>query len=276
MTFNRILFFTLPLIFFVPLLRSGELSVQLIPQARVEYEGTGFREAPNGWELKVKPWSPAGGIRWRTELSPLWGFQAQYWKNRPAYFAEFGNSAGGDKNQTGQMKLSMQSLWVDLRHPLSGSPVEAVFGVNGLYQTIRQKDVVFLGNPEPGSSLETQTGLGAHLGFHGKGLGRPLAWGPSLFWDGELLLGHYFFTHNTLTSDEGSIHRGGYTYNIRLEGGLAWSRWRFSFGYTRQLYEILVPGGRRFTPGAAESATASLPINKVDLFGPYLALGWTY
>ena len=44
----------------------------------------------------------------------------------------------------------------------------------------------------------------------------------------------------------------------------------------RQLYEILVPGGRRFTPGASESATASLPINKIDMFGPFFALGWTY
>lgn len=276
MTLRRTFLSALGTIIFIPFLQAGELSVQLMPQARVEYEGTGFREVPSGWELKVKPWSPAGGIRWRTELSPLWGFQAQYWKNRPAYFAEFGNSAGGDQNQSGQMKLSLQSLWVDLRHPLRGSSVEAVFGVNGLYQTIRQKDVIFWGNPEPGSSLETQMGLGAHLGFHGKGQGLPLSWGPALFWDGELLFGHYFLTHNTLTSDEGSIHQGGYTYNMRLEGGLAWARWRFSLGYSRQLYELFVPGGRRFTPGATASATASLPINKVDIFGPYLALGWTY
>lgn len=264
------------LLFLSPLLKAGEFSLQLVPQARVEYEGTGYREVPSGWELKVKPWTPAGGVRWRTELSPTSGLQIQYWKNRPAYFAEFGNSAGDGKTQTGQMELSMQSLWVDLRRPLAGSPVEVVFGVNGLYQTLRQKDVAFWGTSEPGSSLEIQTGLGAHIGFHGKGLGRPMAWGPSLFWDGELLFGHYFLTHNTLTTDGGSIHQGGYTYNMRLEGGLAWSRWRLSLGYTRQLYELLVPGGRRFTAGADSSAAASLPINKTDFSGTFMALGWTY
>lgn len=257
-------------------MRAGELSLQILPQARVEYEGTGYREVPNGWELKVKPWSSAGGVRWRTELSPTWGFQMQYWKNNPAYFAEFGNSAGAGQEQTGQMKLALQSLWVDLRRPLAGSPVEVVFGVNGLYSTLRQKDVVFRGTPEPGSSLETQTGLGGHVGFHGKGQGHARGRGPSMFWDGELLFGHYFLTRNTLTSDDGSIHQGGYTYHMRGEGGLAWSRWKVSLGYTRQLYEILVPGGRRFTPGASESATASLPINKIDMFGPFFALGWTY
>lgn len=274
-SFRRCLF-VLPLLLTFPSLRAGELSLQWMPQARVEYEGTGYREVPSGWELKVKPWTPAGGIRWRTELSPRWGFQMQYWKNSPAYFAEFGNSAGDNKNQTGQMKLSVQSLWADLRRPLAGSPVEVVFGVNGLYQTIRQKDVAFWGTPEPGSSLETQTGLGGHLGFHGKGLGRPMGWGPAWFWDGELLFGHYFLTHNTLTAEGGSIHQGGYTYHMRAEGGLAWTRWRLSLGYTRQLYEILVPGGRRFTSGAEKSAAASLPINKTDFFGTFLALGWVY
>lgn len=276
MSLRRLLVFIFPLFLSVLFVRAGELSVQIIPQARVEYEGTGYREVPSGWELKVKPWTPAGGIRWRTDVSHQLGFQVQYWRNRPAYFAEFGNSAGGNQDQTGQMRLAVQSLWVDLRHPLAGSSVEAVVGVNGLYQTLRQKDVVFHGTPEAGSSLDTQMGAGVHLGFHGKGLGRPMKWGPALFWDGELLIGHYVLTRNTLTTDGGSIHRGGYSYNMRLEWGLAWSRWRLSLGYTRQMYELLVPGGRRFTAGADQSATASLPINKDDFFGTFLALGWTY
>ncbi|MBK8575152.1 MAG: hypothetical protein IPN90_05565 [Elusimicrobia bacterium] len=261
---------------FLPFLRAGELTFMVLPQARVEYEGTGYREVPSGWELKVKPWTPAGGIRWRTDFSSTLGFQVQYWMNRPAYAIEFGNSAGESSAQEGQMRLALQSLWVDLRRPLAGSPVEAVFGVNGLYQTIDQKDMVYHGKPEAGSSSETQTGLGAHIGIHAKGGRRPRGQGPALFWDGELLIGHYFVTHNTLTSEDGSIHQGGYTYNGRLEGGLAWPRWRLSLGYTRQMYEIFVPGGRRFTPGASESATASLPINKTDIFGTFLALGWTY
>ncbi len=277
MTFRRAVLPSVLALLAAPLLRAGELSLQIMPQARVEYEGTGFREIPEGWELKVKPWTAAGGLRWRTDPAPLWGFQMQYWKNRPAYFAEWGNSAGGSAAQTGQMELSVQSLWADVRRPLAGSGVEAVFGINGLFQSLRQKDVAFNGIAEPGTSRETQTGLGAHIGVHAKGRGRPFAGGFSPFWDGELLFGHYFATRNTLTADGGSIHRGGYAYNGRLEGGLAWTRWRLSLGYSRQMYEILVPGGRRFTPGTAtQGATASLPINKVDFFGTFFALGWTY
>jgi len=274
MRLNR--FFILSASFFLwgPFGRAGELSLQIVPQARVEYEGTGYREEQSGWELKVKPWTSAGGVRWRTDLSPQWGFQVQYWRNRPAYFAQFDNNAGGTQDQTGQMRLAIQSLWLDLRHPLAGSTVEAVAGINGLYQTLRQKNMVYNQTPEPGSSVDKQSGLGAHLGVHGKGQGHAMSWGPALFWDGELLFGHYFLTHNTLPTDGGSIHQGGYSYNARLEGGLAWTRWRLSLGYTRQMYELFVPGGRRFAPGS--KATASLPINKDDFFGTFLALGWTY
>ncbi|MBL8022944.1 MAG: hypothetical protein JNK54_01485 [Elusimicrobia bacterium] len=224
----------------------------------------------------MKPWTPVGGIRWREELSPHLGFQTQYWANRSAYYAEFGNSAGTHLAQEGQARLSLQSLWVDFRRPLVGSSIEGVLGMNGAYQSLRQKNIVFQGNPEPGASREIHAALGAHLGFHGKGVSHPWARGPGLFWDGEILLGHYLWTKNRLTSEDGSIRRGGYTYALRMEGGLAWERWRLSLGYTRQLYEILVPGGRRFTPGTSSSATASLPINKTDLFGAFLALGWTY
>lgn len=253
-----------------------ELSFQWMPQARIEYEGTGYREVPNGWELKVKPWTPAGGVRWRTDPVPGWGVQAQYWMNRPSYAYEIGNSAGDSANQTGQTELSLQSMWVDLRRPLARSSVEVVFGVNGAYQSFRRKDVVFLGSSEPGTVHEKQTALGGHIGFHGYGMAQKMDWRPALFWDGELLLGHYFWTRNALDTEGGGIHRGGYSYLFRLEGGVAWPRWRCSFGYTRQLYEILVPGGRRFTPGQESSATASLPINKTDLFGFFLALTRTY
>ena len=96
--------FFFPLLFLVPSVRAGELSLQILPQARVEYEGTGYREVPNGWELKVKPWSSAGGVRWRTELSPTWGFQMQYLKNNPAYFAECGNSVVSQTEAAGERR----------------------------------------------------------------------------------------------------------------------------------------------------------------------------
>lgn len=255
---------------FVGVAYGGEISLQWVPQARIEYEGTGYREVPNGWELKVKPWNPAGGLRWREDLSSLWAIQTQYWMNRASYAHEFGNSAGGDNDQKGQTKLALHSLWIDARRALAGSPVEAVFGLNGVRQSFDRKDIVFRGASEPNTAHEVHTALGGHVGFHGQGRGRPDHPRGGPFWDGELLLGHYFWTHNTLTSDQGGIQRGGYSYSFRLETGWARGSSRWSVGYTRQLYEILVPGGRRVTPGT-ESATASLPINKTDLFGFFLA-----
>ncbi len=260
-------FFSLGLVLAsLPLRAGGSLSLQWIPQARMEYEGTGYREDPQGWELKVKPWTPVAGIRWRQDLPASLALQTQYWINRKTYAEEFGNSASETEKQTGQTALSFQSLWVDLRHALWQSPVEAVGGVNGVYQTFHRKEMVFGGVPEQGESLETQTALGVHMGFHAGGEAR------GFYWDGEALLGHYLWTRNKLTTGGGSIDRGGYTYILRLEGGLVLGRARIGLGYSRQLYEILAPGGRSLPNGSA----VSLPINKTDLFGPFLTAGWTY
>jgi hypothetical protein len=155
--------------------------------------------------------------------------------------------------------------------------VEAVFGANGVRQSLDRKDIVFRGVPEPNTAHEVHTALGGHVGFHGQGRGRPEH--PArrtLLGRGTVTVGHYFWTHNTLTSEEGGYSaRGAIPTRFRLETGWARGPSRWSVGYTRQLYEILVPGGRRVTPGT-ESATASLPINKTDLFGFFLAYTRTY
>ncbi|MBL0349235.1 MAG: hypothetical protein IPP68_02520 [Elusimicrobia bacterium] len=251
--------------------RAGEWSVQYLPQVRTEYEGTGFRQVPNGWELKVKPWTPAGGLRWQQPLAPKLSLQAQYWVNRSAYFKEDGNTQLGPLRQTGLTRQSIQSLWVDVRRPLAGSAVEAVGGVHGVYQSFRRKDIVFNGAADPSSTLDTQSGLGAHLGVH---FGRllPPEERRGYFWDGELLLGRLLWTRNNRRTEGGGIHSGGYTYSFRLEAGRAVGPLRLSLGYARQMYEILVPGGRALPSGAA----GSLPINKTDFFGPYLSVGWAY
>lgn len=252
-------------------LRAGEWTVQWVPQARVEYEGTGFRETPNGWELKVKPWTPAGGLRWRQSLSPRLTAQVQYWANRPAYFYEIGNSSTPVLNQIGQTRQSVQALWVDLRRPLAGSGVEAVGGVHGVYQSFRRKNIVFNSVPEPESTLDTQTGLGVHMGV-ALGSPRGLSTDRRWFWEGEFLLGRLLWTKNNRRVEGGSIRWGGYTYSFRWEVGRTWGRTRWGVGYTRQLYEIFVPGGRSLSGGAA----GSLPINKTDFFGPYFSLGWVW
>lgn len=246
--------------------RADEWSLQLLPKGFVEYEGSGFRESPSGWELKVKPWNPVGGLRWRRVLGPGWACQAQAWANRATFAGEIGNRSA--IQQYGQTSLAVQSLWVDLRRPLRASPVEVVFGVNGSRQVFKRKDIVF-GVPEPETARETLQALGGHLGFHA---GR-LPGDRGFFWDGEILLGHSFWTRNRLRADGGTIDRGGYTYAFRWEGGFATPRWRLSAGYARQLYEVLVPGGRSLP---TTGATVSLPINKTDLFGPFVAVGWTY
>ncbi len=248
---------------------AGEFSLQGVPQARMEYEGTGFRQTPNGWELKVKPWTPAAGFRWRASVTPKLAWQAQYWVNRSAYFMEDGNTQAGPLRQTGQTRQSLEALWVDLRRPLGGSSVEAVAGVHGVHQSFRRKSIVFNTLPEAETALDTQTGAGLHLGFHAR---RGPREGRPGYWEGEVLLGHLVWTRNNNPTEGGSIHRGGYTYAVRLEAGRVFGRARLGLGYTRQLYEILVPGGRALPTGAA----ASLPINKTDFFGPYLSLGWTY
>jgi len=245
---------------------ADEWSLQLLPKGFVEYEGSGYREAPSGWELKVKPWNPVGGLRWRRDLCADWAVQAQAWANRATYAGEIGNRSG--IQQYGRTSLAVQTLWVDARRPLRGSPVEVVFGVNGARQVFKRRNIDF-GGPEPDTARETLQSLGAHAGFHA---GRkPAARG--LFWDGELLLGHSFWTRNRLRVEGGTIDRRGYTYHFRWEGGYSTGRWRLSAGYARQLIEVLVPGGKALP---TTGATVSLPINKTDLFGPFIALGWTY
>lgn len=244
--------------------RAGEWSVQYLPQARIEYEGTGYRETPNGWELKVKPWTAAGGLRWRGGVD--WPLQAQYWVNRSAYFLENGNTQSGPLRQTGQTRQSVQSLWVDAGRSLAGSSVQAVAGVHGVHQRFRRKDIVFNGVEETATTVDAQTGVGLHLGFRGAQGAGPY------FWDWELLLGRLLYTRNNRRTDGGSIRSGGYTYAFRVEAGRSVGSWRLAVGYTRQMYEILVPGGRSLPTGAA----GSLPINKTDFFAPYLSVGWAF
>lgn len=245
---------------------ADEWSLQLLPQGYVEYEGSGYRQVPSGWELKVKPWNPVGGIRWRRTLSVDWAVQAQAWANRATYAGEIGNRSG--IQQYGQTSLAVQTLWLDARRPLRFSPVEIVFGVNGARQVFKRKAIEF-GAPEPDTARETLQSLGAHVGFHAGRKPPP----RGFFWDGEILLGHSFWTRNRLRVEGGTIDRRGYTYHFRWEGGYAVGRWRLSAGYARQLVEVLVPGGKSLP---TTGATVSLPINKTDLFGPFLALGWTY
>jgi len=251
---------------------SSDFSLYGLPQALMEYEGTGYREVSAGWELKVKPLCPVGGIRWRHEFNKQWALQSQYWVNRPTYAEESWNARSPDVKQFDQTRLSLQSLWADVRAPLWASPVEVVAGVNGAYQSFRRKNIVYGSTNEPGDYLETHTALGVHMGVHAGSQKNSGAHRPGSYWDSEVLLSHYLWTKNNLTTSGGTIDTGGYAYSFRLEGGLVFGRVRLGVGYLRQMYEIFVPGGRSLPEGSA----VSLPINKTDLFGPFISLGWIY
>jgi hypothetical protein len=142
-------------------LAAGEISLIYLPQARMEYEGTGYRQTTNGWELKVKPKSSGAGLRWRHSLSGNLSTQVQYWRNEPFYAREDGNSLSVTHRQTGQTKLAVQWFMADLRRPLAQSPVEAVAGLQGIDESFRRKNIVFNQAAEAGSAHEKIGALGA-------------------------------------------------------------------------------------------------------------------
>jgi len=246
-------------------LRAGEIALYGLPKAQVEYEGTGHRQYASGWELKVKPETPAAGLRWRQPLTEKLSLQAQYWLNRPAFNREDGNSQSTSLRQTGQTRLAVQNFVVDLRRPLEGTPVEVVAGLQGACETFTRRDIVFNGAAETGRPVERLWGAGAVIGLHGGRAGR-------LYYDWEALLGHLFFTGNSQEINGGSIHRDGYTYLLRLEGGVRLKDWRLGAGFVRQLLQIQAPGGKSLPSGA----TTSFPINKTDFFSPFIAVTYDY
>lgn len=246
-------------------LRAGKLSVYYLPSARVEYEGTGFRQFDAGWELKAKPLKTGQGLRWRHDLSDSLAVQFSYWRNDPTFFSEDGNTRGGPLRQTGQTKLALNNFFIDLRKPLHDSSVEAVGGIQGACVSMRRKNIVFNLSPESGSPRERLSALGPYIGFHG-GNSR------AFYWDWELTLGHFFWTQNTQKTAGGSIHRGGYSYNFRFEAGWQRGDWGIGAGYVKQMLEITVPGGKALPSGAA----ASLPINKFDFASPFVTVNYAY
>ncbi|MBI4396430.1 MAG: hypothetical protein HY548_05000 [Elusimicrobia bacterium] len=243
-----------------------ELSFYVLPGAQVEYEGTGYRQFDEGWELKVKPRRSGTGIRWRRSLAKDLALQAQYWQNDAFYAREDGNAVSATRRQTGQTKLSVQSFVMDVRRPLEGSSVEVVAGLTGVYETFHRKDIVFNSSPEANHAQTDLSAAGAQAGFHaGRQRGK-------FYWDGEMTIGHLFLTHNSQTTEGGSIHRNGYTYAFRLESGWKVQNFGFGVGYVRQLFQIMTPGGKTFPSGAA----ASLPINKTDFFSPFISASYQF
>jgi hypothetical protein len=245
---------------------ANEAALYYLPGAQLEYEGTGYREVSNGWELKVKPRSSAAGLRWRHRLTENWSMQAQHWRNQAFYAREDGNAFNDALRQTGQTRLSLRNFLVDVRHPLGGSLVEAVAGTQAVYATFQRRDIVYNLAPAAGSPKERLAGYGAFFGLHGV---KP---GKRFYLDWELLFGHLFFTRNKQNAAGGSIRDDGYTYSARIEGGVRVGRWSVGVGYFRQLAQIMVPGGKTLPSGAV----SSLPINKIDFFSPLATVRYEY
>ncbi|HRY28795.1 MAG TPA: hypothetical protein P5079_02020 [Elusimicrobiota bacterium] len=249
---------------------AGEISLMYLPQSQIEYEGTGYRRFDEGWELKVKPQSAAAGFLWRHPLSDRWDLQAQFWRNQSFFAREDGNAKSDLMRQTGQTELTVNNLILDVRRPLAGSSVRAVAGLQGVYENFHRKEILFNAVPEAGDSRENLSAAGAVLGFAGAS---PDSTDRNRFYCGwEALFGHFFYTRTSHAIDGGSIHRDGYSYALRLETGYQMRKWRLGAGFVRQLIQVQVPGGRTFPGGAA----ASLPINKTDFFGLFLALSHVY
>jgi hypothetical protein len=243
---------------------AGEGSFYFLNNLAVQYEGTGFRQVPSGWELKVKPQGTGEGFRWR---GGRW--QAQYWRNNPYFSFENGNSATPTLQQRGQTRLSFDTLVLDGRLPLAGCAVEAVAGLQGTRVLFEREKIQFQLVPEAASARERLTALGPTLGLHGAAENPFGKW--ALWADGEILATHYFWTRNRLRAEGGGLHRDGYGYLFRAEAGLRRGAFRIGVGVVRQATEIVVPGGLALPGGAA----ASLPVNHVDFESPFVSLTWT-
>ena len=88
----------------------------------------------------------------------------------------------------------------------------------------------------------------------------------------EVTVSHFFFTHNRLRVEGGGIHREGYAWEGRAEGGVKIGLWRLGGGYVQQMWEVSVPAGKALSTGAV----ASLPINKTDFGGFFMAISRAY
>lgn len=240
-------------------LRAGEVAIYYLPQAQLQYEGSGFREQQAGWTFKVKPENPALGLRWRHEVSPKAAWQTQYLQNAPKFYPSVGS-------QTGQMRLALTQVMTDFRTPIANSNAEAIIGVQGAWASLEQKEIIFNGAPEAATPLERMRAAGGYIGVHA---GRAH---EHFFWDGEFTIGHYFTTHNSLKAAGGAITRYGYSYWFRAEAGYKSGAWRLGLAYLRGLVRIDVPGGKTLPGGA----TASMPINKFDFFSPAIAISYAY
>lgn len=243
--------------------KAGELALYYIPQAHLQYEGTGFREVSGGWEIKVKPVNGALGLRYRTPLTDLTSLQIQYWLDKTSFMKEFNTTEG--EQQEAQTRMTLNNLMIDLQYPLAHSAWKAVAGLQGVHHTFYRKDSIFRGVQEKGQVLEILKAAGVYIGLSRSALNR-------FYWDAEATIGHLFFTRNTQRTDRGSIHSNGYTYHFRIELGYQKNPLRIGLGFLRQMIQIQVPGGKALPNGAA----ASSPINKLDFFGPFLTAAYVY
>jgi hypothetical protein len=241
-------------------LHAGNLSIYWLNNLAVQYEGTGYRETQSGWELKVKPQSVGQGVRWRGER-----IQIQAWRNNDYFCWEDGNSVSPLVRQTGQTRLTFRTIQADVRLPLAGSSVEATGGLILTDADFNRKDVMYGGVVVAGAR-EHLSAVGPSMGVHASTVRSVGRW--ALWADGEISMVRFLWSRNRLETNGGSIARGGFAYTMRGEIGLKRGAWSVSVGVVRQMHEILVPGGRGFSNGAA----ASLPINKIDFESPFISL----
>jgi hypothetical protein len=255
-----------------PTLRAGEAALYYMNNAALEWEGTGARQTPSGWELKAKPQGNAIGLRWRQSVAEDLDVQVFCLANKPYYFFENGNTSSNPSlQQRGQTRIALQEVSADLRRPLEDSSAVGVLaGIQGVREVFKRKDISFWNVPDPSTVREALSAMGGYVGVYSL---RLPSGSRGLFWDADVSIGHYFWARNTCKTEGGSVRGEGYFYMARLEAGWRFGPMRFGAGWIRQSLTINVPGAGKSLPGGA---AASLPDNKTDFSSPFVSVTYAY
>ena len=261
------------LLLLAPALRAGDVALYYLNNAALDWEGSGYRDnSTGGWEIKDKPQGPAFALRWKQSLTRDLDAQIFYVRNKPYY--SFENGADGlaalNEQQTGETRIAMNEINIDVRRPLEDSKFGVLAGGQGISEIFNRKDISYWGTPDTSTAREALCALGGYLGVYTAGLP---AKNRGFYWDMDFSIGHYFWTHNAIKDYGGSMHSNGFFYAARLEAGWQIGRMRLGAGWIRQEMEIIVPAGKELP---ISKATASLPDNKTDFSSPFISLTYVY
>jgi len=140
------------LLLLAPALRAGDVALYYLNNAALDWEGSGYRDnSTGGWEIKDKPQGPAFALRWKQSLTRDLDAQIFYVRNKPYY--SFENGADGlaalNEQQTGETRIAMNEINIDVRRPLEDSKFGVLAGGQGISEIFNRKDISYWGTPDP-------------------------------------------------------------------------------------------------------------------------------